>query len=56
MVSTKVFGTFSIGSSPIEVTITFSFGVMVSTGGSNPLSKGSNPLGRTKINTLWKNI
>ena len=47
MVSTKVFGTFSIGSNPIEVT-TFSFGVMVSTGGSNPLSKGSNPLGRTK--------
>lgn len=56
MVSTKVFGTFSIGSSPIEVTINFLLWCNGSTGGSNPLSKGSNPLGRTKINTLWKNI
>ena len=55
MVSTKVFGTFSIGSNPIEVT-TFSFGVMVSTGGSNPLSVGSNPTGRTKINAMETRI
>ena len=48
MVSTKVFGTFSIGSSPIEVTINFLLWCNGSTGGSNPLSKGSNPLGRTK--------
>ena len=52
MVSTKVFGTFSIGSNPIEVT-TFSFGVMVSTGGSNPLSVGSNPTGRTINKILY---
>ena len=55
MVSTKVFGTFSIGPNPIEVT-TFSFGVMVSTGGSNPLSVGSNPTGRTNKNSMEEKI
>ena len=55
MVSTKVFGTFSIGSNPIEVT-TFSFGVMVSTGGSSPLSVGSNPTGRTNKNSMEEKI
>ena len=56
MVSTKVFGTFSIGSSPIEVTINFLLWCNGSTGGSNPLSKGSNPLGRTNKNSMEEKI
>ena len=56
MVSTKVFGTFSIGSNPIEVTINFLLWCNGSTGGSNPLSKGSNPLGRTNKNSMEEKI
>ena len=49
MVNTKVFGAFIIGSSPIEVTINNLLWCNGSTDGSNPLSVGSNPTGRTKI-------
>ena len=53
MVSTKVFGTFSIGSNPIEATNNNLLWCNGSTGGSNPLSVGSNPTGRTINKILY---
>ena len=53
MVSTKVFGTFSIGSNPVEATSNNLLWCNGSTGGSNPLSVGSNPTGRTINKILY---
>ena len=56
MVSTKVFGTFSIGSNPVEATNNNLLWCNGSTGGSNPLSVGSNPTGRTNKNNMEEKI